>query len=597
MTDPDHTLTDLDWSFGAPRSRRFDDTYFSLEDGLAETRAVFLEGCGLPEAWAGHTAFTVGELGFGTGLNILTLADLWRQTRPSPTATLHVFSVEGFPMTREEAALALGRWPELGDLAATLLAQWPDGRRGWRRIEWPQIGVILDLAIGEVEPALQDWSGPADAWFLDGFAPARNPEMWTPEVLSLVAARSSPGARAASFTVAGAVRRGLADAGFAVERLPGFGRKKQRLEARLPGDLACSARPHRIAIIGAGIAGASLARAFALLGALPLVIEAEAVGSGASGNPAALVTPRLDAGLGPVAALHAQAFVRAVGLYRSKAPDAIIATGALQLEASPRDAARFAAVAAWDGFAATPHDAGVSARRLDEAVAPGSLDIGDGLTVDPATILQTWLGQAAIITGTVFALEKAGETWRLLGADGALVAEAEIVCLAGGAHTAQLLPDLPLRAVRGQASFTNDAPPFTGTAAAWGGYAIPTRGGGVLFGATHERDDWGVDARSEDDARNLASLREARPALAERMSGVRLGSRAALRAATRDHSPLAGAVPGMEGVYVLSGLGGRGFTLAPLLAEVVAAQALGRPSPLPSSLIKIVDPARFGPSA
>ena len=583
------TPADLDWQDGVPRSSRFDDTYFSKEDGLAETRAVFLNGCRLPEAWAGRTVFTVGELGFGTGLNILALVDLWCQTRPSPRAALHVFSVEGFPMRQDEAARALAAWPELDDLAQTLLAQWPDGRRGWRRIEWPEYGVVLDLAISDVHDALDQWGGAADAWFLDGFAPARNPQMWSDEVLALLAVHSAPGARAATFTVAGAVRRGLADAGFQVERVPGFGRKKQRLEAVFPGLRAPDTPVPSVAIVGAGIAGASLARAFRRIGADAVVVEAESAGAGASGNPAALVTPRLDAGLGTVAALYAQAFARAAALYQADAPDAVIATGALQLETGPRDPARFAAIAAWDRFAAAPLDAHGSAARLAEASAPGSLNLADALVVAPAEILKIWLADTPVRRATVASVERSGWGWRLLDAEGALIAEADIVCIAGGATTQRLLPNLMLRPVRGQVSLSGL--PFTGAPAAWGGYAIPTPGGRTLFGATHGRDDEDVDTRPEDDVRNLASLAEGRPALATRVSEELLSARASVRAATRDHLPVAGEVE--TGLLVLSGLGGRGFTLAPLLAEAVAALALGRPSPLPCALKASIRPGRL----
>jgi tRNA 5-methylaminomethyl-2-thiouridine biosynthesis bifunctional protein len=591
-TAPDHDAhAQLDWQDGAPRSIRFDDTYFSKEGGLTETRAVFLDGCGLPQSWAGRHAFTLGELGFGTGLNILALAELWARTRPLPNATLHVFSIEGFPMSRDEAARALGVWPELGDLAGPLLDQWPDGRRGWRRIEWPDIGVVLDLAIADVCEALQVWNGRADAWFLDGFAPARNPQMWTDEVLNLIAARSAPGARAASFTVAGAVRRGLAAAGFTVERVPGFGRKKQRLEAKFPGVSGQEPPLQRIAIVGAGIAGASLARAFRRLGVAPVVVEAQGAGAGASGNPAALVTPRLDAGLGPVAALHAQAFTRAVDLYRGEAPGAVIAEGALQLETGPRDTARFAAIAAWNGFAAEPRTPEGTGMALQEDGTKGSLSLPDALTIYPAAILTAWLGDSASVVGQVVALERSAHAWRLLDAQGRVLVAADIVCIASGAASAWLLPDAPLRPVRGQVSVSDLA--FTGAPAAWGGYAVPTRDGGTLFGATHGRDDTGTDSRPQDDARNLLALAEGRPGLATSARTAPLTSRAAVRATTRDHLPMAGAVSGMEGVFVLSGLGGRGFTLAPLLAEAVAAEALGRAGPLPTPLKTLVAPGRF----
>ena len=594
----------LDWSGPAPRSPRFDDIYFSPADGLAEARAVFLHGCRLPEAWVGRDRFTVGELGFGTGLNILALIDLWRTARPSPKATLHIFSVEAFPISRDDAARALSAWPELADLAAPLLVDWPTGRRGFHRMDWPACGVILDLAILEVEAALSAWSGAADAWFLDGFAPSRNPEMWRSEVLNLVAARSAPGARASTFSVAGAVRRGLQDAGFLVERAPGFGRKKERLEARLPhaapdapnapGHRTAAPSAPRVAVIGAGIAGAALARAFHRLGLEARIFDADGAGEGASGNPSALVTPRLDAGLGPGAELHAQAFARAVALYQQETPGALIAKGALQLATQPRDDNRFHKLANWDGFdpgALETMDRAAAAIALTETEVAQALRLRDGLVVEPAPILAAWLsggyGRAAIDR-----LERRAGGWRLIDPAGALAAEADIVCLACGPTASNLAPGVRLRPVRGQANFTT-AVAFTGAPAAFGGYAIPMRGG-VLFGATHDRDDWGAEVRSEDDDRNLWALAQGRPALADRVRPAPRAARAALRAMSPDHMPLAGAVPGSPGLFVLSGFGGRGFTLAPLLAEAVAAEALGAPSPLPRALAKLLDPGRFG---
>ena len=595
MSEPVDWPEAEDGAAGAPRSPRFGDTYFSSEDGLAETRAVFLDGCGLPEAWAGRRRFTVAELGFGTGLNILALLDLWRRARPSPGARLHLFSVEAYPMGRADAERALAHWPELADLVEPLLEGWPDGRRGFRRIEWPGLGATLDLAVLEVAEALDAWTGQADAWFLDGFAPARNPEMWRDEVLALVAARSAPGARAASFTVAGAVRRGLEAQGFAVERRPGFGRKKQRLEAVKPGACALPPLP-RVAILGAGIAGASLRRAFDRLGVAAQVFDAVGTGAGASGNPAALVTPWLDAGLGPGAALHAAAFARATRLYRRETPDAVIAEGVLQLETQPRDTARFERIAGWDGFAEAalePLTAARTAGRLDEAAGPGALAFKGGLVLEPAVVLSHWL--CSVEKARASALERQERGWRVLDEKGRPLAEADLVVVALGHASIGLVKGLALAPVRGQASLAGIG--FTGAPAAWGGYAIPTRTG-LLFGATHDRRDTATDVRAEDHARNLALLGQGRPALAAAVEravqeGLGLAGRAAIRAATPDHLPLAGPAPGLDGVFVLAGLGGRGFTLAPLLAEALAAEALGVGGPLPAEAYARLRPGRF----
>jgi tRNA 5-methylaminomethyl-2-thiouridine biosynthesis bifunctional protein len=580
----------LAWSEdGQPRSRLYDDVYFSAEDGLAEARAVFLEGCGLPDAWQGRDRFVVGELGFGTGLNVLALIELWARTRP-PQGRLHIFSVEAHPITAEDARRALGRWPELGELSGRLTAHWPGQARGPHRLELPDLGVILDVAVADVAEALTSWSGQADAWFLDGFAPARNPAMWRDEVLALVAARSAPGAVAATFTVAGQVRRGLAAAGFEVAKAPGFGRKRERLTARLPGS-APAARPiQRVAIVGAGVGGAAAARAVRALGGEPLIFDPQGRGAGASGNPAALVTPRLDAGLAEPAQLFAQAFRRAVALYAGL-PEIVVARGALQFAVQAPDAGRFAKIAASDLFEpgrlemlAPAQTTGCVGER-----APEALEFHDGLVIEPDLLLAAWAPQVS--GAAVERIEASGDGWRLLDAGGAVLAVADAVIVAAGLATGDLVAGLPLSAVRGQASWAalDDPPP----AAAFSAYAIPMRDG-VLFGATNDRGDVACDLRPDDHRRNLEALAEGLPRLAERLAGKPLEGRASIRVATPDYLPVAGAAPEQPtGLFVLSGFGARGFTLAPLLAEHVAALAMQAPSPLPRPLAGIVDPARF----
>ena len=398
---------------GLPRSRRFGDVYFSREGGLAESRAVFLAGCGLPQRWTGRRRFTVAELGFGTGLNLLALLQLWGDHRP-PGGQLSIFSVEADPLGADEAARALGTWPELADVAAPLLACWPGRRRGFHRLELIEFGATLDVAVMDAAAALDVWSGRADAWFLDGFAPAVNPDMWTHELMALVAARSAPGARAATYTVAGQARRALAAAGFALERRPGFGGKRERLEASLPGQPAPEPAPPRIAIIGAGIAGAALARAFQVQGVQARVFEAEHAGAGPSGNPAALVTPRLDAGLGDAAQLHAQAFAHAGALYAG-VEGAVIARGVLQLETAPRDAARFAKIAACDLFepgALVVWGAAEVSAALGETTA-AALRLGTALVVEPGQILEAWLPRIEI--AAVARIEAADEVMAVAG--------------------------------------------------------------------------------------------------------------------------------------------------------------------------------------
>jgi tRNA 5-methylaminomethyl-2-thiouridine biosynthesis bifunctional protein len=582
----------IEWRAGEPpRSRRYGDLYYSRDDGLAESRQVFLAACGLPEAWRGRRSFRVGELGFGTGLNIAALLDLWARAGP-PDGHLSIFSVESDPVGAADTARALAAWPELTDIAAALTQSWPGRARGFHRLDLPGFRATLDLAVMEAADALAAWNGFADAWFLDGFAPALNPDIWRPQVLALVAGRSAPGARLATYTVAGQVRRDLAAAGFTVERKAGFGTKRQRLEARWPGKAAAAAQPPRVAIIGGGIAGASLARAFAALDVRAEVFDHG--GPTASQGPAALVAPRLDAGLGPAAALFAQAVARAGDLYAAQ-PRSLISRGAIQLAIGPKDPARFAAIAGSDLFepdAISVLTAAQTSDLIGEA-APVGLMIAPALVIDPAPILAAWLGRPT--RAAVAALTHDGGAWSLFDAAGAAIAEVDVVCVAAGLGSVSLVPGLALRPVRGQASFAPGvAAPMT---TLFGGYVAPTRGG-VIIGATHDRDDEGLAARPEDHHRNLTALAAILPATAARLAAAPLQAHVGVRATTSDYLPLAGPVADASaGLFTLTGLGSRGFTLAPLLADHVAALALGRPSPLPTAIAALVEPARFAARA
>ena len=217
---------------GAPASATFGDVYHSTDGALEEARTVFLGGCSLPEAWRGLERFAVAETGFGTGLNALVAWRAWRES--GARGRLRFASIERYPFDRDALAALLAPFrAELGEEIDALLGAWP-GRVGGVH-ELGLDGLALELWHMDVAEALARMRLRADAWFLDGFAPSRNPAMWSPAVLARVAELSAPGARLATFTVAGSVRRALEDVGFVVRRAPGFGRKRHRLEARLPG--------------------------------------------------------------------------------------------------------------------------------------------------------------------------------------------------------------------------------------------------------------------------------------------------------------------------------------------------------------------------
>ena len=211
---------ELDWRDGIiPVSRRFDDPYFSMNNGLAETRHVFLSGNDLPGRFC--DGFAVAELGFGTGLNLLATLLACDGQR------LHYTSFEGWPMTADDMARALAAFPEVATVAGPLLDQWASGARRF------QLGSIaVEVIIGDVQSTLAGWSGQADAWYLDGFSPAKNPGMWSPQVMAEVARHTANSGTFATYTAAGHVRASLAAAGFQVERVAGHGTKRHMTRGR-----------------------------------------------------------------------------------------------------------------------------------------------------------------------------------------------------------------------------------------------------------------------------------------------------------------------------------------------------------------------------
>lgn len=222
----------LEWIDGnMPFSPRFGDHFYAREDGRAESAHVFLGHNGLPERWLEGDDFTIGELGFGTGLNLLETWRHWIMARRDGQRLAFV-SFEAFPMRADDIRMAISRWPDLLPLCEAFLAQWPDQPQGVVRLEL-DAQTTLEVHVGDALGRVTSWEGLANAWYLDGFAPSRNPAMWSAELMAAVAGRTAPGGTFATYTAAGWVRRNLQAAGFAVDKRPGHGRKRENLSGRL----------------------------------------------------------------------------------------------------------------------------------------------------------------------------------------------------------------------------------------------------------------------------------------------------------------------------------------------------------------------------
>ena len=218
-------FNDLSWKpNGVPVSRRFDDPYYSLDNGLDETTHVFLTGNGLPERF--YDGFSIGELGFGTGLNFLATLKLWQDS--GQKGCLEYISFEAFPLEKDELLRAHAAFPVLVSVSELLVGSWDALKQsGVVQIE----NIRLTLVRGDARKTLPQWQGLCDCWYLDGFSPAKNPELWEPELMKSVAEKSKQGGTLATYSAASFVRQNLADAGFSVSRVKGFGRKKHMTTA------------------------------------------------------------------------------------------------------------------------------------------------------------------------------------------------------------------------------------------------------------------------------------------------------------------------------------------------------------------------------
>ncbi len=622
----------LFWVEGQPVSARFGDVYFSKLSGIDETRFVFLQHNHLPERWPGLQAgqFTIAETGFGTGLNFLCAWQLWRQCAPTH-ARLHFVSTEQFPLSHADMAQALALWPQLAELTALFLGQYQLLAPGWRRMEFDQGRVTLTLLLGDARHTLQQLSARVDAWFLDGFAPAKNPEMWQPEIFREIARLSHPGTTFATFTSAGVVRRGLAEHGFTVEKVSGFGSKREMLRGVLPGAVPEKPAAERQAIvIGGGIAGSATAHSLARRGYRVTLVERHAtLASEASGNAQGVLYPRLSGHDIPLSRVALLGFLHTRGLLETlpgKGQD-WDDCGLLQLAFDAREAKRCSEVSA----RRLPEDI-VREVSAEQASALAGTNIRHPALFFPAA---GWVHPPALCRALAdhpnittlhsreaLALQKTASGWQVADAHGEIAA-APVVVLANANDCRRFAQTthLPLEPVRGQVTLlpASAASQTLKTVVCTEGYVSPARNGLHCMGATFSPEETALELRPADHAHNLATLKQLSPALyqalgAEHADPAQLQGRAALRCTTPDYLPMVGKMldaglvearfeigsrlgpehlPWLDGLYVNAGHGSKGLLTAPLGAEIITALLEHEPLPVDAALLRSLNPNRF----
>lgn len=557
-------------------SEEYGDIYFSKEDGLAETRHVFLQGNRLPDRWAGRPRYCICETGFGTGLNFLAAKKLFEDTA-NPEQRLDYISIEKYPLTPSKIRDALKPWADELDVEA-MLAQYPIRVRGFHRLSFGR--VTLTLVFDDVSHAMEEISAHVDAWFLDGFAPAKNPDMWVSVLYQGMARLSRKGATFASFTAAGDVRRGLAQAGFAVEKRKGYGRKRDMIAGHYAGEVFESTvrLPRKAAIVGSGIAGLSAAWHLRREGCEVTVYDmAGHIAAGASGNRLGIINPKLTAKPTASSDYYAAAYAYALRMLPLWPDAGFTPHGGLHLQTDEDKARRFDGYINHSGW----HADHMAMRTADEAsdIAGIRLDVPCLHYPDTGAV-----GPALLCAGMASGIDVR------LRQDLFQLPEADIVVLANASGVTRFF-DLPVGRVRGQVTYFGASETSSRLLCnlSYGGYVAPAMADGLqVCGATFQ--PWSEEGAClpEDDAYNLKLLRRHVPAIGDGLAAV--GGRVGFRASARDRLPIIGV---HEGVFLSVAHGSHGVISGLMAGAIIAAAATGSPAPVGRSALAAVSPSRF----
>ncbi len=651
---PSFSVAHLQWDEeGRPISSIYQDVYFSRASGLEETGYVFLRHNGLPQRWQQlqeGQQFCIAETGFGTGLNFLASWQCWQEQAPEG-ARLHFISAEKHPLSREDLEKSLRLWPQLQELAQQLLEAWPPACSGYHRLQFDAGRITLTLLFGEAELMLKQLEARVDAWYLDGFAPARNPQMWSEGLFSAMARLSHTGTSFSTFTAAGIVRRGLTAAGFSVSKVPGFGHKRDMLAGEFSGPsrtkldriwysgpqaVPVSAPEQRRAIvIGAGIAGCSAAAALARRGwQIELIDQASEPATAASGNAQGVLYAKLPAKPTLQSRIHLAGYLYSLRLLKQLLPDSEFWSpcGVLQLAMLPREAEKqqkLLKLGHYPEQLLSGVDADAASELAGVRLSHGGLWFPTSGWIHPPGLCRALISHPGIhgrFGQRVDQLQQLDDgRWQLLGCEG-VIAEAPVVIVANAREAArfQQLQSLPLKSIRGQVSRFEqpDSPqePLK-TVLCGHSYISPPWQGQYCFGATFDIHSDDSAVRTEDHLENLNNTSQMAPELADMLAEVPIDQRrgrVGFRCTSPDYLPLVGAAverdrfigqygelrnnaraqldtppPHLPGLYVSLAHGSKGMITAPLAGEIIASQISADPLPLEDTLLNALNPARF----
>ncbi len=643
----------LTWRNGFPYAVNFNDIYFS-ENGLAEAQHVFIDGNQLSARWQSlpqHGEFTIAETGFGTGLNFLLSWFLWVKLAP-PLARLHFISCEKYPLSRDDFAACLNLWPSLEEYAQLLLKSYPILTPGFHHLSFDNNRVNLTLMLGEAAECYEQLlscgdnmleselrASYVDAWFLDGFAPAKNPQMWSLDLFHTINLLSKSGTTIATFTASNQVKTNLQTAGFSVSKVVGFGKKSDMIVANYQSPSAISCVKKRTTpwhagpigradaktaiVIGAGLAGCYIAHSLAKKDwQVNLIDETAKVGEGASANQQAVLYPLLSVYRSPLTVFMLTAFLHAIRVYSNLLENQELGAlkGLLQFACSDKEKRVHLQLQSW------LKDYPELGRLLDskKASSIAGMQIVDGALYVPRS---GWIDMPGVCE---FLANTSGVHWipKTFGEEFSFADNlwhvgahsATVLILANGHRASQFKQTLtlPLKPIRGQITFIpeeldskNLQVPLCGI-----GHILPSRDKLHAIGSTYQLNSVDKSVCQQDNSSNLTKLAQ----LPIRMdwNECSLGSWVGIRATTPDYLPLVGPLPIVEdfrlrfaslatnskrwipfpcsnypGLFICSGFGSRGLTSIPICAEWLSSLINNEFSFMPRAMIQSLSPARF----
>ncbi len=617
---------------GTPVADHFDDVYFSNDSGIDETQHVFVAGNDLAERWQQwcNPTFVIAETGFGTGLNFLVAMRAFNEFRAAnpdhPLKRLYFITSEKFPLPQQDMQRALEAFPALKDEAQALASLYPMGLKGCHRLHFDNHSTTLDLWIGDVHELLPQWHSPVngliDAWFLDGFAPSKNPDMWTDALFSQMARLSKTGTTFGTFTAAGIVKRGLAGVGFTIKKRNGFGRKRDMLTGVFDQDhenvqhkLRLPAGPYyryvngsldktsKVAVVGSGLAAATACLALVKRGiCTTLYFDGDTLASGASGNPQGGFYPQLHSEASIASRIQAHSFLYARQAYDHTVEHAKVCgladvahdfCGVIQLSFNDKVAERqnkLAAADVWPEALIKPVDSKEVSDIANLPLPYSGLYIGLGGWLSPPQLVTAMIeealqsGKLTLKPNHTYVSHEAVETtkqrvqirFNLDSAENEEVIAADhlILALGAGAVNASDFDSLSLRPVRGQVEAIPTQMPIEqlNTVLCHKGYMTPVFEGRHALGSTYVKNDLSTDVRGDETEMNLATHEQA---LANTDIVQALQHDGKARAATRlgspDHQPVVGALHNFDSLkelYTMLGVG-KPLTSAPVLPSSV----------------------------